>query len=543
MQLRSKRALALVAVLAASAGASRHASADSVAGNVLIGTTAVFDPKLVNTDGSATTASIGGRVETASTRTYSAELTITDANGSVVRRLPTTSRTTNTTWWTSWNGANDQGTLVAPGRYTVRLTASGEATGTNTRAINIVRLGARALKFLDAGTTRIPMAYHAADGTSRSYFAIDSAGAHWTLAQSSLGAGALDDSTGRALAGPAPWTNSWAPPLGSNGFVVARGRSLPVAYKVGSRPNIQLTLGDRAVSKGAAVGCGYPIPGVSIRLRAGGGVSSSISPGGTVTVDLAALPAGLGRQDKYVEIRFEYSTDGGASWYSVPGRQATRHQIYTLLGTSKLSPWGTASNETRELPFVAAVDEATVSFAWGATTSATALDGITRAVYSKKNLTYDVEMGSSAYWDGGDLQSNDFAFADFLTNLSRGRTVNCSDCANIVSTYSRSIGVDMKIAILESNFRLNYIKGIGSSLWKKDIFIWGGDTFSYHAVGTVSNGATVHDACLAVDDGPAPWTIESRVERLPVDMPLDRYREKLSPDWFSVTATGRCVQY
>ncbi|MEZ0230974.1 MAG: hypothetical protein ACAI25_20310, partial [Planctomycetota bacterium] len=341
-----------------------------------------------------------------------------------------------------------------------------------------------------------------------------------------------------------PWTNSWQPPLGSNGFVVARGRSLPVAYIGGSRPNVQLTLGDRAVSNGSSVSCGYPISGVSLRVRAAGAASGAIAPGNTVTVDLgAALPTGLGRHDRTVEIKFEYSSDGGATWSVLPGRQATRHQIYTVLGGSKLSPWGTTSNEAREMPFVAAVDEATVSFGWGAQTSSAALEGITRAVYSKKGLTYDTAAGASAYWDGGALESNDFAFADFLTGLSRGRVVNCSDCANIVSTYSRSIGVDMKIAILGSDFRLNYIKGIGSSSWKKDIFDWGGDAFSYHAVGTVSNGQTVHDACLSVDDGPAPWSFETRTERLPVDMSLDRYRQKLSPDWFSIQAMGRCVQY
>lgn len=509
-----------------------------------MGLTTVFDPKLVNTDGSPARASLGGRVETVDTRNYSATFTILDASGVTVRRIPSGSRTTNTTWWTTWDGANDSGASVAPGRYTVRLDAAGDATGSTSRSIYIVRLGARALKFADGSPTRIPLAYHAAGGFNRSYFAVDSAGPQWTLPLSSLGTGTLDDSAGRPLAGPAPWTDAWSPPMGSNGVVTARGRSLPVAYTGGAKVNVTLTLGDRAVSKGQSVGCGYPITTVPIRVRAGGTASGAISPGNQVTVDLgAALPWGLGRIDRTVEVRFEYQE--GGNWYSIPGRQATRHQIYTLIGGSKLSTSGGASSDAREMPFVAAVDEACVSFATPATTqtAAGALDAITRAVYSKKGLTYDTYQGMSAYYDSGDLWSPDFAFSDFLSGQSRGNVINCTDCANIVSTYARSVGVDMKIVILGSDFRLNFIKGIGSSQWKKDIFDWGGDAFSYHAVASTNAGSTVHDACLAVDDGPNPGSFEARVERLPIDMSLDRYRQKLSPDWFSIQSVGRATQY
>ena len=501
---------------------------------------AVFDPKL--DDGNGGHASLTVTSAAAGAGNVTATLVVQDTQGNAVRSFAPSAQAAGSTWTTSWDGTSDAGQTVAPGTYVFQLAVQGDVSGSATRAVNVVRLGARAIAFQDAGV-RVPIAYHATNGTARSYFAIDSAGDHWNLPQGATD-GALDDASGNRLAAPAPWTALGTPPTDSNGNVLARGRAFPLAYPVSTTTlHAQLTLGDTAVNAdGSTSGASYPIQGVDIRVNAGGAPSGPIQPGTQPTIEVAAtLPGTVTKAPLVVALQFE--CNDGSGWRPVPGVQTATLTLYTVLAQAETADQSSAATtDAREQPFVAALDEVA---GWAAGTPvarpADALALVTRTVNGKKGLTYDVVGGAPAYADG-DPGTPTYAFSEFLSGESRGNTVNCADCAGLVGLYSRTVGVDVQSAILVQDFRLNYIKGIGSTEWKKAIFTSGGDSFSFHAVATVDGGASIYDACLAVDDGPHPDRNETRVEALPLAMPFAHYMSKLTPDSFTIQELGRPTQ-
>jgi hypothetical protein len=504
----------------------------------------VFDPRLEDGNGGLVGSMTITCLADGPASTYQARVIILDA-ASATRRtlLAGDTRTSATPFTLTWDGTDDQGRAVAPGAYVIRFDAGSTFAGTADRAVDLVRLGARSLRFLDDGAngTRVPVSYHAMNNQPRSYFAVDSGGPQWTLPASPLGDGALDDATGAALAGPTPWTNLGSPPLDSGGHVLAKGRSLPVAYTGGATMHVEAWLGDRAFGGSAAAGalCGYPIANVPLRVSAGAAASVPVSPGDKVTLEVATtLQVGLGKRARTVELRFEYEENG--AWKPVAGLQTAQVLVYTLLGGSKLSTSGGPATDARELPFVAAVDEVA---GWTSTSDPNAvLETVTRTINSSKGLTYDVVSGSSQYADGSSLNTPDLAFSEFLSGKSRGSIVNCSDCASLVSVYSRNVGVDCEIYILGWDFPLNYIKGIGQTDWKQAVFTNGISSFYYHAVASATSGNTIWDACLAVDDGPNPGQVEPRVEVLPVDMPYAHYKQKLTSGSFDRQSHGRPTQ-
>lgn len=309
--------------------------------------------------------------------------------------------------------------------------------------------------------------------------------------------------------------------------------------------NAEVLLGDRSAAGGAAASCGYPITGIPIRVRvaSGGAPSSPIAPGDRVALAVGTAATGLAKRTLWLDLAFEYQAANG-TWKAIGGFQRSVHTLYTLVGTSKLSVVGNVSSDAKEMPFVAAVDEVTswVSPATPVTTAVGALEVVTRAVNQKKGLVYDDYAGAARYADGMDV-STQLAFSEFLSGKARGSIVNCSDCSAIVSVYGRSVGADSESLILGWDFPLNYIRGIGFADFKADVFNTGYPGFSYHAVTSRNQGATIHDACLEVDDGPNPGSAwASRTPRLPVDMDYARYQQKLTPGWYSIQARGRPVQ-
>jgi hypothetical protein len=510
------------------------------AASVTLDAPPVFDPKL--DDGKGGHPSLTVTSATTGAGSVSATLTVQDGQGNSVRSFPASTQTAGTSWTTSWDGTSDAGTTVSPGTYVCQLAVQGASNGTAQRVVNVVRLGARSMTFQDAGV-RVPLTYHATNGTARSYFAIDSAGDHWNLPQGPS-AGALDDGNGNPLVAPAPWAALATPPVDPSGNVLARGRAFPLAYPINtSALHAQVTLGDTAVNgDGSTSPCNYPIQGVDIRVRAGGAPSSPIAPGSQATLEVATtLPGTLTKATLPMALNFE--CNDGSGWRAIPGQQTASLTLYTVLGAAQTADQSnTSTPDARQQAFVAALDEVV---GWASqtpvATSADALALITRTVNGGKGLTYDVVSGAPAYADG-DPGTPSLAFSELLNGESRGNVVNCADCAAIVGVYSRTVGVDVQSAVLGSNFRLNYILGIGATEWKEAIFTSGGASFSFHAVATVDGGASVYDACLAVDDGPHPDQMEPRVQALPLAMPFDHYMSKLTSDSFSIQELGRPTQ-
>lgn len=480
-----------------------------VAGTGTIAAAPVFDPKLEGASLQVTTR-VGGATN------YTATLRVLDASGRVVATpVSNASRAAGQGYADAWDG-REAGRFVAPGAYTLRLLIQrpGATDSTLDRAVRVARLGLVSVRFEDTAD-RVQLAYHAMGGGNR--FAVDSAGPAWALPRSTLGDKTLDKTDGAPLDLPAPWADVNAPPRDPSGSVALRGRSLPVAYTLGARPRARLALGDRAVAGGAAVTCGYPITGAPVRIvHATSGVATNeVAPGGEVTLDLPAVSPTVGRTDLALELRFE--AWDGAAWVAVPGRHRTLHRVYTVV--ARPQAWATPR------AWVAVLDLVT-GWAAGRGDAAGVLASVTEGLNARSGLRYDVVGGAPAYTGGWRLATPTLDLESFLSRRM-GNVVNCLDCAALVTTLSAHAGAESQVTIMGDNFMLHWIKGIGGSQFIHDLF-GGYHGFSFHAVGTIDGGATIHDPCLRVDEDPNPASAPF-TERLPVGMPWPVYRDKLSP--------------
>lgn len=485
-----------------------------------------FDPRL---EGAA--LEVRSRLDGAGR--YDATLSVHDAAGRVVSTLvAAAARQAGADHVDAWDGRDPAGRFVAPGAYTLRLEAAraGQPTVTVERPVAVVRLGLVSIAFDDAGAggARVPLDYHRAQaGVAGSRVAVDAAGPAWALERSALGDGVLDHPDGAPLALPAVWTRVDTPPRATGGGLLARGRSLPVAYAGGARPTLRITMGDAGAHAGAAVACGYPLPAAPMRLVLDGEASVDLAPGAEVVLRGPTLPQGIGRHD--LELSFRFEVWDGQGWSPVPGRVRTSHRVYTLLGRPP-----TTSNVRR--PWVAVVDKVALWSAGRAHDVAGALDVITRGVNAAEGLVYDTRWGAPAYSDGNRLYEPELDLDGWL-HRTRGRVVNCLDCAALVTALAAQVGAPADVCTVGDNFALYWIRGLGGQRFVNDLF-GGWHAFSFHAVATIDRAATIHDACLSVDDDARP-DAAPHTERLPVAMPFARYRQQLSPDPFRVTGLGR----
>jgi hypothetical protein len=232
-----------------------------------------------------------------------------------------------------------------------------------------------------------------------------------------------------------------------------------------------------------------------------------------------------------IEWRWQYRPGGSGSWVDF---ETTRHTIYSILELPK-DPWRQTpyAPSNMELPWTEVLDY-TCSWARLSGTLDTAARRITENVYALGPATVEYDCPT-----GGDTKYAYpyFFCTDFLDRLrggpGRGRYVNCSDCATIVSTFANILGCDLWQSRMGGGwFALNPILGIGSSVWQTACN-WGG--FSYHEVawkGACTSNENIYDACLKVD-GDADPTTAPHTPMLPVNMRFGNtgdgdYRDRLA---------------
>ena len=389
----------------------------------------------------------------------------------------------------------------------------------------LVRLGVTSLDVQAGDGERVPLMYHAVNEEYGNVHPItDVVAATLDIAE---GEPEVDDAQGKKRAFAEPWKELGSPPVDGAGAVVARGVTLPVSLKVGTKPDVVFTIAKSAAdAKGAAQPTGLETQGLpALRLVVDGtpGVEGQkVVPGETVKVRLASSPVpSVARADAAIGWRFEAKNAAG-TWVTVPGSQSsTTLRIYGVLGNSQ----GTAAPE---LPWVAVVDEATTAIAGKATDAKGAREILVRYVNEGMGLTYDRASGASHYTDYPQAWvTATFQLARFLTR-SRGSVVNCSDCASILSTYANMIGADVHYAIIGWNFHLNAIRGIGSTAFGSP-FVSGARQFRYHAVVSPDASLTIDDATLAVDGDTTP-TAAPYTTKLVAAMPGDEYLTRLNDD-------------
>lgn len=410
---------------------------------------------------------------------------------------------------------------VAPGKYTLRATlgcpssATSKTEATAQADVWFARLGAIRVDVGAGDGARVPLMYHAVNNVSGNSFPISD-----KIAASSIdvptGQADLDDTTGAPRTFPdAPWAELATPKVDSSGAVVEEGVTYPVSLKVGTKPDLTFTFGKTAKGGVAALPTGAP----SVRLVVDG-TSPSAAIADKATVRLEASPvAAVNRVDLPLKWHFEaQATDG---WKAIPGAEQTvTLRLYGVLGNEMGS---TAPN----LPWVAVVDAATVKVAGKAADAVAVRKILVQMVYEEFGLKYDRKSGASFYTN----YTTGYAGARFdLTSFlkrSKGSTVNCTDCASILSTYANMVGSKLHYAIIGSNFSLNPIMGIGSSVFGSP-FDSGRFSFSYHAVTTPDATKTIDDATLALDGDTDP-KVAPQTKLLVQDVTGSEYLTRLSP--------------
>lgn len=168
------------------------------------------------------------------------------------------------------------------------------------------------------------------------------------------------------------------------------------------------------------------------------------------------------------------------------------HRIYSVFG-EPTEPW------KAELPWAEVLEHA-CRWADGAKDEPQAAAMITEQVYAmgkgaKKKLTY------SRLPTYANEKFDCTAFLQLLNDgVGKGQTVNCDDCATIVSTFGNILGSDLWQSGMGYDFRTNYIFIIGDSRWRRT-------GFPRHAVAwknACGENDPLYDACLQVDGDGQP---------------------------------------
>jgi len=424
---------------------------------------------------------------------------------------------------------------LAPGKYAIKATLGCPAVATAKPGeaqadLFFARLGAVSVGVGAGDGARVPLMYHAIGGTQYAYYPIDGAKvAATSFADPAAGEADLDSAPSTMRAFPAtPWADLDTPKTAADGSVVEDGVAYPVSLTLGTKPDLTFTLGKTTATAAGAVAAGVGIAGapavrVAIDGQAATDPATALVDGGAQTIRLAASPVPtIGRFD--VTVKWHFEAKGAAGWAPIAGTdQSAVLRFYGVLGNEQGT---TAPN----LPWVAVVDLGTKA-ATGKAAAADVRAALVKEIYENFGLKYDRKSGASFYT----TYSSGFGAARFDLGLflkrSRGTTVNCTDCASILSTYTNMLGVKLHYAIIQGSgttgFSLNPIMGIGSTVFGSP-FDSGRMSFNYHAVTTQDSTKTINDATLAVDGDTDPKTAP-QTKLLVQDLTGTNYLTRLSP--------------
>ncbi|RME21478.1 MAG: hypothetical protein D6798_18040 [Deltaproteobacteria bacterium] len=315
---------------------------------------------------------------------------------------------------------------------------------------------------------------------------------------------------------PEVWPDLATPPA------PARPSNLPVAYVYDSRPWLTLTVDTRVPDDTDLSTWSASLDGWTLS-------SGDLATGTLVFRKDEALADGPTVLEG--DWKLSLLVDG-----DLLSTQVIPYRIYATMGQPTFH-----TTESPHMLWTAAADGALRAIDGVEPTDAAVLDALVEWVYTELGLVYDTRSGASFYasysgWDGGSIN-----FSGFL-DRSRGNTVNCSDCAGIVGAYANMLGVPLNYSIILSNYQLNEIKAIGIDEFTSCPFGPGGCGFSYHAVTTNDESATIWDATLALDGDDDPGSAPSEeliVQSIDGDEYLDRLVRSGSADYYYDTSRIR----
>lgn len=443
------------------------------------GDSAAPAPPTVEIAGAAAIDPLLGGVATYAVSDAAAVVTVLDTEGDVVRTL---------TGDPTWDGRDEAGAVVPLGGYTVRaeLVEDGAVVATDEALTQVVRVG---LTTGTLGGERIALCWHVANG------------------RGGYGDGGTDtptfqlagiDTDGVPTAIPEPWADLDVLPTDPV------GQNLPAAYAWDARPTLTLTV-DGEIG-GAALSAA--IEGWTL-------TQGEAAPGGTLVF---TRDAPLAEGPRVVEETLTLTWMAGDA---VVGMQAIPLRMYALLGPPAFEETGLPYQ-----PWLAVIDPALRAIEGVEPDEGAVISALVDHVYYDLGLAYDTRWGASAYtqYSGDTYDDAHFDLTGFLARR-RGSTVNCTDCAAILEAFANMLGASLSYTIILQDFSLNQIRAIGATEYTNCPFGSGGCGFSYHAVTTSSDGATIWDATLALDGDDDPGALpatELLVQAIGADDYLDR---------------------
>ena len=268
----------------------------------------------------------------------------------------------------------------------------------------------------------------------------------------------------------------------------------PVAYAIGGLPK-NMTI---EASVSSESGLKTPLMIKAIAERAGhilGDVEARVitHPGSSGFVKFNLPNArvsqeGIGIHD--IAWRWQYS-DTPNVWIDF---QTTRHRVYTTLARP-CEPWEPESREPANIhqPWTEVLD---IACRWARRVLS---DPDEAAELITKEFFREVGKLVSYFGDASYAVSR-FLCTDFLRLLKTGiggnQTVNCDDCATVISTFSNIVGCELWQSSMGETFGTNRVVLIGAQAF-------GTTTFIHHAVawkGQCLANDDVFDGCLQIDE-------------------------------------------
>jgi hypothetical protein len=408
------------------------------------------------------------------------------------------------TFQATWDGTIS-GAPAPVGVYAVRTTygcSGAPAPVVRDDTIAVVHVGGVAVTMGNGDGLYQPLLWNALAQVSKNY---------WSPAPTSpvlvrgtgTGAADLEQPDGTVQPYPAVWTDLGSPPVDTTGAPATVDYDLPFAVSVSTHPDLTLKFGLDAPPPSAVAAQGdTPIGAIDIRARILEGSAATdptVADGSSGTFRFTDLPApSVGRYDISVHVVFEYQLPD-ATWAPL-STETIPLRVYGLVGQETISPSDTAPY----IPWVAVVD-AVAGWVDGMTAEPDMVSSlVVHHVYDDLGLHYDTVHGASFYTSyASGFGGAHFDLTGFLTRAN-GSTVNCSDCASIVSTYANMVGCNLGYKIITQNFPLYYIKAIGTPAFTDDPFNTGKPGgFSYHAV-TADPATLIFDATLHEDGDTDP---------------------------------------
>jgi hypothetical protein len=178
----------------------------------------------------------------------------------------------------------------------------------------------------------------------------------------------------------------------------------------------------------------------------------------------------------------------GMTWLDF---DTTQHKIYVVLDVPQ-GPWRQSTGNETQLPWVDALEKA-CTWALGTTTKDDAAAAITRGVNTVGNVKY---TPSTMFGWGAD-----FELASYLAEVNGGQpfVMNCTDCADAVTTLANLLGCDLFEGRFNDMQTRRFLTLNGNPANQADWAPWG---WSYHEIcwlHQIGQNELIYDGCLQVD--------------------------------------------